>query len=295
VKEGQKLVKNMANRMTLSWLIVLAVIFMFPLLTTISNSFMGADEMVEHYGTKLSVFDVLDETRHNYVDIQLVPNEAGLSQYSDLILDNPAFIILMFNSLKLTLPVVLGSLIFSVFTAYGFTVWQWKHKETVFFIYIVVMLMPLQAVLVPNYIIAEMLGLTNSYLAIILPGIFSPFGTFLLRQSMKVIPMEYFEAAKVDGAGSFRVFFSIILPQMKSGMAALAMLVFIEYWNVVDQVVIFIREAYREPLSVFLSHMSGDSSSLIFAASVLYLFLPLWFLTIGQKELEQGIELSGIK
>ena len=287
--------KQMANRMTLSWLIVLAAIFMFPLITTISNSFMSTNEIVEHYGTKLSVFDILDETDRNYVDIQLIPSEAGLSQYSDLILNNPSFIILMLNSLKLTLPVVVGCVLFSLTTAYGFTIWNWKYKETVFFVYIVVMLMPLQAVLVPNYIIAEILGLTDSYLAIILPGIFSPFGTFLLRQSMKAIPMEYLEAAKVDGAGTFRTFFSIVLPQMKSGMAALAMLVFIEYWNVVDQVIIFIKDSFREPLSVFLSHMSGDSSSLIFAASVLYLFLPLWFLTIGQKELEQGIELSGIK
>ena len=287
--------KSMANRMTLSWLIVLAAIFMFPLITTISNSFMTPNEISQNYNTRLSIFDILDGTDRNYVDIQLIPEEVSLSQYSDLILGSPAFIILMLNSLKLTLPVVVGNLLFSIFTAYGFTIWRWKHKETVFFIYIVVMLMPLQAVLVPNYIIAENLGLTNSYLAIILPGIFSPFGTFLLRQSMKAIPSDYLEAARVDGAGTLRMFFSIVLPQMKSGMAALTMLVFIEYWNVVDQVIIFIKDSFKEPLSVFLSRMSGDSSSLIFAASVLYLFLPLWFLTVGQKELEQGIELSGIK
>ena len=287
--------KSMANRMTLSWLIVLAAIFMFPLITTISNSFMAPNEISQNYNTRLSVFDLLDGTERNYVDIQLIPEEACLSQYSDLILGSPAFIILMLNSLKLTLPVVVGNLLFSIFTAYGFTIWRWKHKETVFFVYIVVMLMPLQAVLVPNYIIAENFGLTNSYLAIILPGIFSPFGTFLLRQSMKAIPTDYLEAARVDGAGTLRMFFSIVLPQMKSGMAALTMLVFIEYWNVVDQVIIFIKDSFKEPLSVFLSRMSGDSSSLIFAASVLYLFLPLWFLTVGQKELEQGIELSGIK
>jgi multiple sugar transport system permease protein len=281
--------------MSFSWLVILAVLFMSPLLTTVSNSFMSPDEINIHYGTNLSVFDLVEENKRNYVDIQLIPDKVTLSQYSDILLNQPAFLILLLNSLKITLPVLLGSLIVSVLTAYGFTIWQWKYKETLYFIYIVVMLMPLQAVLVPNYIIADKLGLTTSYLAIILPGIFSPFGTFLLRQSMKALPIAYLEAARVDGAGAFRIFAQIILPQMKSGMAALAMLVFIEYWNVVEQVVIFIKEYYREPLSVFLSHMSGTGGGLIFAASVLYLFLPLWFLTLGQKELEQGIELSGVK
>ena len=157
------------------------------------------------------------------------------------------------------------------------------------------MLMPLQAVLVPNYIIAERLNLTNSYLAIILPGIFAPFGTFLLRQNMKAMPKENLEAAQVDGANKLYVFTRIVLPQMKSGAAALTMLVFIEYWNVVEQVVIFIRDYFREPLSVYLSRLSTSNVDIIFAASCVYMFLPLWFLMLGQKDLEKGIEMSGIK
>jgi multiple sugar transport system permease protein len=192
-------------------------------------------------------------------------------------------------------PVVLGNLAVSMLTAYGFTVWTWRHKEIIFVIYIVVMLMPLQAVLVPNYIIADLLHIKDSYLAIILPGIFSPFGVFLMRQSMKAIPPAYLEAARIDGADSFKIFIYVIVPQMKSSIAGLCMLTFIEYWNLVEQAVIFIDDYANEPLSVFLSRLAEGRMGLIFAASCVYMFLPLWFLLMGQKDLEKGIELSGVK
>ena len=276
-------------------LVALSILFMFPLLVTFSNSFMSADEIALNYTTRFTLFDIVNGVQNKFMQIPLIPREVTLSQYEDVLINQPSFMILLTNSLKITVPVVLGNLIVSLLTAYGFTIWKWRIKETVFFIYIVVMLMPLQAVLVPNYIIADRLGLTGSYLAIILPGIFAPFGTFLLRQNMKNMPKEYFEAAQVDGASVPYIFTKIVLPQMKSGIAALSMLVFIEYWNIVEQVVIFIKEYFREPLSVFLSRLSSGSIGIIFAASCVYMFLPLWFLMLGQKDLEKGIEMSGLK
>jgi multiple sugar transport system permease protein len=157
------------------------------------------------------------------------------------------------------------------------------------------MLMPLQAVLVPNYIIAAIFGIQRSYLAIILPGIFSPFGVFLMRQSMKAVPHAYFEAARIDGAGNLYILVYVLIPQLKSAVAALCMLTFIEYWNVVEQAVIFIDDYRFEPLSVYLSRLADGRNGLIFAASCVYMFLPVWFLFSGQKDLEKGIELSGVK
>jgi multiple sugar transport system permease protein len=287
--------RGFAKALIMITLVLLSVVFMFPLLVTITNSFMSGNEIVLSYTSRLSVFDVLKGITQKYINIPLIPERATVSQYADVLINQPSFMILLTNSLKITVPVVLGNLIVSMLTAFGFTVWRWRFKEIVFFIYIVVMLMPLQAVLVPNYIIAERLGITNSYLAIIMPGIFAPFGTFLLRQNMKFMPKEYFEAAQVDGASVPYIFINIVLPQMKSGVAALTMLVFIEYWNIVEQVVIFIRDYFREPLSVYLSRLSSGSVGIIFAASCVYMFLPLWFLMLGQKDLEKGIELSGLK
>ena len=286
---------SFTNRLTLTGLILLSLTFVFPLIVIFSNSFMSEREIGLNYTSSLSSFDVVDGISEKYVDIKLIPREATLEQYGEVLINQPAYLILLVNSLKIAVPVVLGNIIVSLLAAYGFTVWQWKYKEAVFFIYIVVMLMPLQAVLVPNYIVADILNIKESYLAIILPGIFSPFGTFLLRQMMKSLPTAYFEAAKIDGANTWQILVSIVLPQMKSGIAALCMLVFIEYWNLVEQVIIFIKDYYREPLSVFLSRIADGKIGLIFAASCIYMFLPLWFLLIGQKDLEKGIELSGIK
>lgn len=275
------------------WVLGMAVAA--PLFITAIASLMPVNDIAAHYTTQLSVFDLVSGIREKYVQIPLIPSKITLEQYQDVLVVQPVFLILLLNSIKITVPVVLGNLFVSIAAAYGFTVWKWRHKEKIFLIYIVIMLMPLQAVLVPNYIIAEQLRLNGSYLAIILPGIFSPFGTFLLRQSMKRLPKDCLEAARIDGAGALRVFFFIVIPQMKSSMAALAMLVFIEYWNVVEQVIIFIREYYKQPLSVFLSYLPSEHIGLVFAASTVYMLVPLWFLALGQKDLERGIELSGSK
>jgi len=276
-------------------LTVIGLLFLAPLIITLTNSFMTENEIAMSYTSRLTVFDIVNGVTEKFQKISLIPREAGLWQYMDVLVNQPAFLILLTNSIKITAPVLLGNLIVSLLTAFGFTVCTWRFKEALFTVYVVVMLMPLQAVLVPNYIIADMLGIKESYLAIILPGIFSPFGVFLMRQSMKALPVAYFEAARIDGAGNGYIFRRIVLPQMKSSIAALLMLMFIEYWNLVEQAVIFIRDYTKEPLSVYLSRISEGRIGLVFAASCVYMFLPFWFLTVGQKDLERGIELSGVK
>jgi len=268
---------------------------MFPLILTFTNSLMSEREIANHYNTALSVFDIKDGIYQRFISFRLIPRSITLAQYQAVLIEQPMFLMLMLNSIRITAPVVIGNAIISLLAAYGFTIWQWRHKEALFFIYIVVMLMPLQAVLVPNFIVSDWLGISQSHWAIIWPGIFAPFGTFLLRQNMKGIPDECFEAARMDGASEAAIFLSIITPQAKSGIAALTMLVFIDYWNVVEQAVIFIRDFTMEPLSVFLSRMAGGRIGLIFSASVIYMLFPFLGLLFGQKYLEKGIELSGIK
>jgi multiple sugar transport system permease protein len=276
-------------------LLAFGLLFMLPLIVTFTNSLMTEAEIILNYSTKPTLFDLMDGLTEKFRQIILIPEELSFAQYAEVLLNQPAFLILLTNSLKITVPVILGNLAFSILTAYGFTIWQWKRKEVLFTVFIVVMLMPLQAVLVPNYIIADILRIKASYLAIILPGVFSPFGVFLMRQSMKTIPEAYFEAARIDGAGNMQILIHIVVPQLKSSIAALLMLMFIEYWNLVEQAVIFIDEYAREPLSVYLSRIAEGRIGLVFAASCVYMFLPLWFLLLGQKDLEKGIELSGVK
>ena len=255
---------------------LVGVAFLFPLAITFTNSFMSEQEILNNYG------------------VRLIPQEVTTIQYRTLA-EQAVFITQLSNSVHITVIVLFGNLIISLLTAYGFTCWKWKHKEVLFFVYIVVMLMPLQAVLVPNFIIADQLGITRTYWAIIFPGIFAPFGTFILRQTMKAIPTANYEAARLDGAGEFSIFLFIVIPQIKSGIAALAMLVFIDYWNLVEQAIIFIRDYRMLPLSVFLSHIGEGHMGLIFAASSVYMAFPVIWLIFGQRHLQRGIELSGVK
>jgi multiple sugar transport system permease protein len=264
------------------------LLFLLPLIITFSNSLMTEADIILQYGARVTLFDLMDGVVEKYRQIKLIPQAITLAQYKEVLVNQPSFMVLMTNSIKITLPVIVGNLFFAMLTAYGFTIWRWRYKEALFMVFIIVMLMPLQAVLVPNYIVADLLSIKTSYLAIILPGIFSPFGVFLMRQSMKGIPVAYFEAARMDGASNWHIFLYVVLPQLKPAIAALSMLMFIEYWNLVEQAVIFIDDYTREPLSVYLSRLAEGRMGIIFAASCVYMFLPLWFLLLGQKDLEKG-------
>jgi multiple sugar transport system permease protein len=273
---------------------LLGFIFLLPLLITISNSFMSEAEITMNYTSRLNIFDIIEGVTEKFIRISLIPRKISAGQYAEVLVKQPSFLFLLFNSLKLTVPVCLGSLAVSLLSAYGFTRWRWKYKEALFSLYIVVMLLPLQAVLVPNYIVAGWLHIKESYLAIILPGIFSPFGVFFMRQSLKVFPPSCFEAAEMDGAGDWYILFRVIIPQIKSSIAALSMLTFIEYWNMVEQALIFIPDYTKEPLSVYLSRLNEGRQALAFAASCVYMLPPLLFLFAGQENLQKGIELSGL-
>lgn len=272
------------------WLLFLAitVIYMAPLIITFTNSFMSSTEVERNY-------NVSGMEEGSYVDMNLIPEKVTLSQYAELLFDSPVYLNMLWNSVKITVPIVVGQIIVSTLAAYAFTVLKFKGKELLFFLYIIVMLLPLQVTLMPNYIVADWLGITDSYLAIILSGIFNPFGVFLLRQFMKSLPDAYLEAAKIDGAGNGKIFISIILPMIKPGIAATAMLTLLDYWNLVDQAIIFIQDSEKQPLSTFLAQINNGDIGLAFAGSCFYAVPMLLVLLYGQEHLKQGIAITGMK
>ena len=275
-----------------SVIIVLLVLFYIsPLIVTFTNSFMSQEEVSRNYS---SMGDIL-HPGEKFADMHLIPEMVTLSQYKQLLVESPVYLNSFWNTMKIVVPVVLGQLAVSSMAAYAFTVLRFKGKEALFFLYIIVMLLPLQVTLMPNYLMADWLGIKDSYLAIILPGIFNPFGTFLLRQSMKQIPRAYIEAAQIDGAGHWRIFTSIILPMVKSGLAAVLMLTLMEYWNLIDQAVIFISDSEKQPLSTFLAGINAEQIGVSFAGASFFAFPILLVLLWGQDYLKDGIQLSGMK
>jgi len=276
---------------------VIALAFAIPVLVTFTNSLMSGFEIQNRYSMNVlpgNFFYRLDIfPQIHFVRITILPEWVTVRQYINLFQDS-LYINGLWNSIIITAPSVAGQLVIAVPAAFVFELSKWRHKEKLFFIYIVVMLMPLPVVLVPQFVMAGFLGIQESVWAVILPGVFSPFGVFLLRQFMKNIPLEYIEAAKIDGAGLLRILVSIVSPLLKPAIAALALLVFIDFWNVVDQAIVFITDPGFEPLSVGLTRFRGNYN-IMFAASFFYMIPALLVFLYGQEHLVEGMRISGLK
>jgi len=274
---------------------VVALMFFAPLLVIFTNSFMSTFEIVNRYTHHIRPGNMLyaGESIH-FVRVGLIPDFASLRQYISLFLGHPIYLRNFWNSVALAFPIVAGQILISAPAAYAFEMSRWRGKEGVYFVYIVVMLLPLQVTLVPNFIMADWMNLMGSRWAVILPGIFNPFGVFILRQFLRNFPKDYAEAAQIDGAGHLTTFIRVIAPMFKPAIAALFMLAFVENWNLVEAPRIFLESA-AEPLSVYLAQMAGAHLDMIFAASFFYLLPCVIILLYGQEFMIEGIQLSGVK
>lgn len=278
-------------------IVVISLIFLLPIIVTVTNSFMSEGEIVDSYKAVNS--NILmggdSENLPKYSVLKFIPQIVVIKQYYAVTIKNTGYLFYFWNSVKIVFPIIFGQLIVATMAAYAFSKFNFKFREQLFFMYIITMLMPFQVTLVPNYIIADKLGLIGKLSSIILPGIFSTFGVFLLRQFMLYIPNEYSEAAKVDGGNHFNIFFSIILPMTKTGIASLIILLFIDNWNMVEQPLIFLKQLKDYPLSIMLSSMNKLEIGIAFAASTVYMAPMLLIFLYGENYLVEGLQLSGIK
>jgi len=277
------------------FLVALALIYIVPLLIIFTNSFMSASEIGRNYGALYDYFDHSQFGQISYVRYSLIPEMLTFSQYHTLLFQTPMYLVFFMNSVRLTLPIVLMHIAIGSAAAYGFTTWKSRSNEIIFCTYIIVMVLPFQATLVPNFIMADTLGILNTHGSIVLPIGFSPFAVFIMRQSMKGIPHSIFEAAQIDGAGNFRRFCYIALPMAKGGAASLVILTFADSWAMVEHPMVFLRDSALEPLSVVLYRIGQGNIGLIFAASVFYMLPMVWIFLYGQEYFEQGVKLSALK
>jgi multiple sugar transport system permease protein len=217
----------------------------------------------------------------------------SIKQYYTVLFNSPEYLLKFWNSVFLTVPVVIGQVALAALAAYGFSRYRGKVREAIFFGYIILMLMPYQVTLVPNYLVARWLNLLDTRWSIILPGIFAPFSVFLLTKNMRRIPKSYIEAAELDGAGEWQVFTRVCLPMCKGALVSVCMLVFIDYWNMVEQPLIMFSDQEMYPLSVFLSEINSGEVGVAFAVAVIYMVPTLLMFLWGEEYLEEGITYSG--
>jgi len=270
---------------------VFAVLFLLPTVLTVTNSFMAESEINSNYGM------IFESTSGGYVsrqvNLKFIPDKVTLSQYVTGLIRSPEYLIKFWNSVILVAPIVVFQVLIAAVAAYSFTRWRGKVRSLIFFFYVILMLMPYQVTLVPNYLVAERLGILNTRWSIILPGVFAPFSVFLLTKFMRRIPYSLIESAKIDGAGEWQIFTRICLPQCRSALFSIAILVFVDYWNMVEQPLVLLNDADTQPLSVYLSAINSGEIGLAFAMATIYMFPSLLIFLRGEEYLVEGIAHQG--
>jgi multiple sugar transport system permease protein len=275
-------VKNNMKRAILIFVIIISLLYFLPVFFTFSSSFMNVQQL--------------------YADgVRILPDEFSLQQYYSIALYKGEYFKFYINSIVLTISIIIGQIVVGVFAAFALAKLRFPGRNFIFAVYVLVLLLPFQVVSVPNYLVFDkmekMLSLKifDTYWAIILPGIFSTIGIFLLRQFIVNIPNEIIEAARIDGASYTKIFFTIVLPLVRPAIISLIFLSFIDNWNLVEQAVIFIETPSKQPLSVFLETVYFQDYSVFYAASILYIIPAVFLLLKGEKYLQEGILMGGIK
>lgn len=267
---------------------IIGVVMVFPLFLMFTNSFLGVQEIKEAYGA------ILGEDIGN-VAIRLVPQYMTLRSYVELLLDSPDFFVIFWNSCRQVFPILAGQILIGMPAAWAFARFRFRGRRILFFLYMLLMIMPFQVTMVSNYIVLSKLLLMDTHLALIVPGIFSTFPVFIMEKFFKAIPEAVLDAAKVDGAGALQIFMKIGLPLGMPGIMSSSILCFLEYWNAIEAPMTFLKTKSKLPLSLYLPDITTEQLSVSFTASVVMMIPAILIFAWGRDYLQQGIEASGLK
>lgn len=268
-------------------LILFALVSIFPLVYTITNSFMSTGEISRYYG------QITQQGGHTM--FHLLPDIFSLDGFYQVLLRRPDYLVKFWNSMLLSGSIVAGQVVVSCLAGYAFSRFRFPGREAVFFVLIILMMMPYQVTLVSNYIVLDKMRLIGTYPAVILPAVFSPFGVFLMRQVFDNIPKAQIEAAQLDGANQVRILMRIAVPMSRPGIASLVILSFIDNWNMVEQPLIFLKDRLSYPLSIFLVQINNSNLQLGFACGILAILPAALLFLCFESELVEGISISSLK
>jgi multiple sugar transport system permease protein len=232
------------------------------------------------------------------VPIDWIPRAPTLVNYVKVWGSSVPFYKFFLNSVKVTLWCVIGEVVTSALAGYAFARIKFIGRDIMFWLYIATLIFPGQMMLIPRFVLFRLVGLYNTHWTLILPGMFTAFGTFMLRQFFATIPDELSEAAKIDGANHFTIFWRIVLPLSLAAISALVIFQFVAVWNDYESPLVYIRTKELATIPLGLSFFRDENSSsygAIMAASVCSL-IPIFavFLTF-QKQFVAGIATSGMK
>ena len=263
-----------------------ALIMLLPIWIAVTGAFSSQWELTENLRPVLG-------NGQGLAKWTLLPQSPTLKSLVQVLLDSPEFFTMFWNSVTITAGILLGQFAIAVPAAWGLAKLHLPGKLGN--LYMVLMLLPFQVLMYPEYLVLKSLGLLNTLWAVILPGVFSAYPVFLLTRFFGAIPEEILEAARLDGAGEWQIFRYIALPLGLPGLLSVGILSFLDAWNLIEQPMTFLKKRALWPLSLFLPETTITDAGLGFAAALLMLIPALLLFGLCQDALEQGIALPGEK
>ena len=270
------------------FLSVLGIFFWTPGLFLLTGSVTSRYELGQYLAP-------LSDAAKGFVYWKWMPDYPAFSHYENVLLFTPQFYVVFWNSVKITAFILAGQLLVAVPAAWAFAIYPFPRRRLLFTVYLVLMLMPFQVTMLSSYLVLNGLHLMNTHGAVILPVVFSAFPVFLIYRSFCGIPKELLEAARVDGAGEWQIFWRMGIPLASGGILSSAVLGFLECWNLIEQPLAFLKDQSLWPLSLYLPEISLDQAGYAFVASVITLIPALFVFLLGRDYLERGIAASALK
>lgn len=258
--------------------ILLAVLALIPFLWMISTS-------LKRRGALMSI------------PIEWIPAEPTLDAYTEVFSRFP-FLRTIGNSLFISVAFTLITLVSASMAAFAFAKLRFRGSGVILSIYIATMMIPTQVTMIPLFVVMNRLGLIDSYASVILPSMFKPFAVFLLVQQMKTIPNDYLDAARIDGAGLFHIYFRVALPLCIPTLATLAVTTFMESWNDYLWPLLMLTDRNKMTLPIALSTLNGQYNTeynVLMAGSLISMIPIIIIYIAAQKQFKAGLMAGGIK
>lgn len=269
-------------------LLLPGLFFCAPVLFLLSGSILSRQELRE------SLLPLMADT-DQLISWRFFPMYPTFAHYGKLLFQTPQFFVVFWNSMKITVCILLGQLLVGVPAAWAFAVYPFRFRKVLFTLYIVLMLMPFQVTMLSSYLVLNGLGLMNTQEAIILPAVFSTYPVFLVYRGFCSLPKGLIEAARIDGAGEWMIFAKLGLPLASGGILSAMVLGFLEYWSLIEQPLAFLEDQTLWPLSLYLPEISLEQAGYSFVAAVITLIPAVFVFLAGREYLEQGITASALK
>ncbi|MCX7787845.1 MAG: carbohydrate ABC transporter permease [Spirochaetes bacterium] len=253
-----------------------AFLILMPLIVVVSTAFKPDDQIYEF-------------------PMRIIPRTPTLDNFVKLAQNFPRYI---WNSCKLTLWIVVVQLVTASTGAYAFSKLRWKGRDFLFLLYILSMMVPIQAIIIPQFLIVRHVGLYDSHWALVLTGSFTAFGTFLIKQYFMTIPDSYIEAARIDGASEYAIFLRIMIPLAKPVLATQVIFSFRYFWNDFFAPLIYLTSQHLKTLPLGMADFATETYTYVgpqMAASFISILPVMLIFLFAQRYFVEGVAAVGVK